>query len=160
MPNGDVAVPEIRDGERLQGFPAGWTSQCAVIGSRARGHRWKLVGNAVTVPVAEWIGRRLVMESQSYLPNGDPVLRPGERWPDAAWGYENTAFASGRSSWPVHLERQHLTDFLKHPMILLSARATAGFLARAEDGPLRFAPGFLEAVRKHLKRMQAVRSAA
>jgi DNA (cytosine-5)-methyltransferase 1 len=160
MPNGDIALPEIRDGERLQGFPAGWTSQCAVIGSRARGHRWKLVGNAVSVPVAEWIGRRLVTDSPAYLTNADHILQPGERWPAAAWGSGNVAYASAQSSWPVQLEQQRLVDFLEHPMSLLSARATAGFLARAENGPLRFAPGFLKAVREHLERMRAIRPAA
>ena len=42
--------PEIRDTERLQGFPADWTLP-ALDGGRVRsGHRWKLVGNAVSVP--------------------------------------------------------------------------------------------------------------
>jgi DNA (cytosine-5)-methyltransferase 1 len=36
----------------------------------------------------------------------------------------------------------------------LSARATAGFLKRAEASRLHFAPGFLDAVRAHLGDMQ------
>ena len=40
--------------ERLQGFPDGWTA------GQADSHRYKQMGNAVTVPVAEWIGHRLV----------------------------------------------------------------------------------------------------
>ena len=40
--------------ERLQGFPDGWTA------GQTDGHRYKQMGNAVTVPVAEWIGHRLV----------------------------------------------------------------------------------------------------
>jgi DNA (cytosine-5)-methyltransferase 1 len=40
--------------ERLQGFPDGWT----------QGHsdtaRYRMIGNAVAVPVVEWIARRLV----------------------------------------------------------------------------------------------------
>jgi DNA (cytosine-5)-methyltransferase 1 len=39
--------------ERLQGFPDGWTE------GLADGPRYRMMGNAVTVNVAEWIGRRL-----------------------------------------------------------------------------------------------------
>ena len=40
--------------ERLQGFPDGWTD------GQADSHRYRQLGNAVAVPVAEWIGHRLV----------------------------------------------------------------------------------------------------
>ena len=43
--------------ERLQGFPDGWTS------GQADSHRYKQLGNAVAVPVVEWIGRRIVAAS-------------------------------------------------------------------------------------------------
>lgn len=53
-------MPE--ENERLQGFPVGWTKY----GVRARGMkeladktRNRLLGNAVAVPVARWIGERL-----------------------------------------------------------------------------------------------------
>ena len=40
--------------ERLQGFPDGWTE------GQTDGHRYKQMGNAVAVPVVEWIMERLV----------------------------------------------------------------------------------------------------
>ena len=40
--------------ERLQGFPDGWT-----VGF-SDSARYRMLGNAVSVPVAEWIGRRIV----------------------------------------------------------------------------------------------------
>lgn len=40
--------------ERLQGFPDGWTN----LGPDSR--RYAALGDAVTVPVAEWIGRRIM----------------------------------------------------------------------------------------------------
>lgn len=40
--------------ERLQGFPDGWTD------GQADSHRYRQMGNAVAVPVVEWIVRRLV----------------------------------------------------------------------------------------------------
>ena len=41
--------------ERLQGFPDGWTA-----GGQSDTQRYKQLGNAVAVPVAEWIGRRIM----------------------------------------------------------------------------------------------------
>jgi DNA (cytosine-5)-methyltransferase 1 len=46
--------------ERLQGFPDGWTERDAAGGRIADGPRYRMMGNAVTVTVAEWIGRRLL----------------------------------------------------------------------------------------------------
>ena len=40
--------------ERLQGFPDGWTE------GQTDGHRYNQMGNAVAVPVVEWIMERLV----------------------------------------------------------------------------------------------------
>lgn len=51
--------------ERLQGFPDGWTCLCGKghLGSKfckcADSPRYRQLGNAVTVPVAEWIARRI-----------------------------------------------------------------------------------------------------
>ena len=39
--------------ERLQGFPDGWTE------GQADSHRYKQMGNAVAVPVVQWIINRL-----------------------------------------------------------------------------------------------------
>lgn len=44
--------------ERLQGFPDGWT---AIDGERTPDSpRYRALGNAVCVPVAQWIGRRII----------------------------------------------------------------------------------------------------
>ena len=40
--------------ERLQGFPDGWTE------GQADSHRYKQMGNAVAVPVVEWIMQGIV----------------------------------------------------------------------------------------------------
>ena len=40
--------------ERLQGFPDDWTA------GHADSHRYRMLGNAVAVPVTEWIARRIV----------------------------------------------------------------------------------------------------
>lgn len=53
---GETAVRRLTplECERLQGFPDGWTD------GQADSARYRQLGNAVCVPVAEWIGRRIV----------------------------------------------------------------------------------------------------
>ena len=45
--------------ERLQGFPDGWTT------GQSDSARYRQLGNAVCVPVAEWIGRQIVAVENS-----------------------------------------------------------------------------------------------
>lgn len=45
-----------RECERLQGFPDDWTQ----LGNTRDTRRYAAIGDAVTVPVAEWIGRRIL----------------------------------------------------------------------------------------------------
>jgi site-specific DNA-cytosine methylase len=47
--------------ERLQGFPDNWTE------GQADSNRYKQTGNAVAVPVAEWIIRRLLAVDEANL---------------------------------------------------------------------------------------------
>lgn len=42
------------EAERLQGFPDGWTD------GQSDSGRYRMLGNAVAVPVVEWIAKRLV----------------------------------------------------------------------------------------------------
>jgi DNA (cytosine-5)-methyltransferase 1 len=52
--------------ERLQGFPDGWTSIAADGKPMSDSARYRMLGNAVCVPVARWIGQRiLTMEARN-----------------------------------------------------------------------------------------------
>lgn len=150
LPDGALIKPDIRDAERLQGFPTDWTSAAERNGRKS--HRWSLVGNAVTVPVAEWLGRRLAKPGQ-FDRSKASSLNEQKRWPKAACGSKFDRFAISIGSAPVYLDRQDLHLFLKFEGEPLSARATRGFLQRAENASLRFAPGFLDGIRKHLDKM-------
>jgi DNA (cytosine-5)-methyltransferase 1 len=147
-----VVTPGLSDAERLQGFPAGWTAAAAQRAGLRAGHRWKLVGNAVPVPMAEWVGARL-LQPGTYDARADRPLQPGEAWPTAAWGGSGVAFRADVSSWPLALPYQPLEEFLDEAKPL-SERATAGFLKRARIGNLRFVKGFLDDVDEHLAVMQ------
>lgn len=153
MPNdGAIVLPDIRDAERLQGFPVDWTVNDG-LGRRSEGARWKLVGNAVSVPVSTWVGRSL-RQPGIYSDSSRVALPETGSWPTAAWGRTGEAYAVSISEWPVREDYQHLAEFLDFPTTWLSARASAGFLSRARRGSLRFEAGFLDAVEAHLDRVR------
>lgn len=152
FPSGRIATPDLRDAERMQGFPPDWTLPAESISRRTA--RWKLVGNAVTVEAAGWIGRRL-REPAEYEAAADLPLRAGGRWPRAAWNDGNGRHAAIVSSWPTRERTEPLQAFLRFPLRDLSAKATAGFLSRARQAKLKFPEGFLEAVEAHLDRVTA-----
>ncbi|WP_174557098.1 DNA cytosine methyltransferase [Nocardia jejuensis] len=150
LPSGEIVTPGITDVERLQGFDREWTAPALDIPGVRKGHRWKLVGNAVSVRMASWIGERLANPADDPVPAGEPHTR--RSWPSAAWGHNGVVGRVPVSTWPVHAPYEDLRWFLDDSR-LLSARATAGFLRRAGMGSLRFPPGFIEDMENHLDRM-------
>lgn len=151
MPDGRIVKPDIRDAERLQGFEPDWTLP-ALNGGRA-GDRWRLVGNAVTVDVAHWVGCRLGQPGR-YLARLDAPLQDGAPWPDAAWNVGEGRNSSKASAWPVSFPRLPLARFLEHEPEDLSLRATTGFYHRFVASNLRRPPGFVDALEAHMDRMQ------
>lgn len=79
-------------------------------------------------------------------------LFPGARWPQAALNVGDGRFTADLTPWPVRRRAKALHAFLQETEPL-SPRATAGFLSRAKKSSLRFAPGFLEALERHLQRV-------
>ncbi|WP_067825712.1 DNA cytosine methyltransferase [Nocardia inohanensis] len=150
LPSGEIVTPGLTDTERLQGFDRDWTAPALGVPGVRPGHRWKLVGNAVSVRMAAWIGSRLAHPADDPYPDGEPLT--GRGWPTAAWGHGGVRMRVPVSTWPVHAPYEDLRWFLDDSR-LLSARATAGFLRRTRMGSLRFPPGFLEDVENHLDRM-------
>lgn len=157
--SGRLVTPALRDAERLQGFDADWTASADEFPGRRRSSRWKLVGNAVSVPVARWIGERL-SATDGYSSTSEAPLPLRARWPRAAWGRAGERYAVDASMWPVAYPRPHLADFLAHPAPLLSARATAGFLRRAASGNLRIPEDLICEAEAHLEAMTAERELA
>ncbi len=153
LTNGEIITPDIRDAERLQGLPANWTKPAQLVGRAS--FRWSLIGNAVTKPVAAWIGQRL-QTPKNYDRSRDvaPVV-PGD-WPRAARFDGDIRHEVRISEFPRWRRRKPLQEYLQYPPTLLSERATAGFLSRIEKSSLRFVPGFKERVRNHLNHVRAL----
>ena len=111
-----------------------------------------LVGNAVSVPVSRWLGKRL-RHPRQYDASGDTKLNRGQPWPKSAWCVDGECRAADVSTWPVARPSPRLEDFLRYPPRLLSARAAGGFYSRARKSNLRFPDGFLPSVKHHIVRM-------
>ena len=154
LPDGRIVKPHIRDAERMQGFKSNWTLPAEKVSKT--GFRWKLVGNAVSVNVAGWLGERL-RTPRHYDPSGDtPLIRADRKWPRAAWNIDGLRMIANVSAWPMQRRPPRLASFLRNEPTLLSRRATQGFLNRATSDKckLRFPPGFIEIVRKHLRTVE------
>lgn len=152
--SGELVTPHLRDAERMQGFDPDWTAPATAAGRGS--HRWKLVGNAVTVDVIRWIGQRLRQPGVFDARTSAPLrVRPG--WPSAAWGSaDDGRWEAPVSMYPVRTTApSSLEGFLQDETRPLSVRATAGFYKRAMSGSLRFPPGFLDIVRAHLERPES-----
>lgn len=164
-PDGALVLPTIRDAERLQGFPRGWTDPAAEVDERSGRICWRLVGNAVSVPVAQWIGERLQQADQVFDRDDEP-MEPGSKWPTAAWQLDpgGPRFVAKVGGWPTSMERTPLLSIIEEEEEVdrnqLSFRATSGFLRRFEASNLlkRFPEhrsAFLEILRLHADRIAA-----
>lgn len=142
-----IARPSIRSGERLQGFRAGWTN----IGVKD-GVRWKMVGNAVSVPVARWIGTGLV-DPRETADVRRRTLVSGERWPRAAASIGGAREAWALSERPLNTSRgASLAALLdKYGGVPLSYGAANGFYTRLQASTLRVREDFREALKAHVE---------
>lgn len=158
MPDGRIVKPDIRDVERLQGFAADWTAPAEAVGRASL--RWSLTGNAVSVPVATWVGARLEAPG-AYDTSRDADFPKTEKLPRAARGAPGgIRFACKVSCDPVGVYPENLETFLRYPPVLLSSKATSGFYGRTQVAKLRFPEGFLPAVRRHLDVMNRIDAGA
>ncbi len=148
LPSGRVVTPPIEAVERFQGFPARWT--CTLRTVRHGRNRWRLVGNAVSVPVAEWIGRRLENPGR-YDCSDDLGMADGGAWPKAAWCMGGARMIANVSEHPIIERRGRLSAFATETWPELSRRALAGFVRRAREGRLRYPSGFLATLEANLQ---------
>ena len=149
-----IVIPRIEDGERLQGFPRGWTRPADACSRRA-GTRWRLVGNAVTVGVARWVGRRL--RNPGLDPPDGRIPDKRQTWPLAGYGKDGRVYGVELSSWPKRYRYVHLATVVDTARAdPLSRRATAGFRDRADRGNLKMDARFMSHVREHANLMASV----
>lgn len=154
LPDGRIVTPDIRDAERMQGFGAGWTEPALTV--VRPGFRWKLVGNAVSVPVARWIGQALTQGPRNINVRVRTFSKE-KKWPIAAFGGPGQkSLAAELSMWPTAVSRKPLSTFLEFEPKLLSHKATVGFVNRLRSGSLHFPIEFIEALDRHAEMMSVM----
>jgi DNA (cytosine-5)-methyltransferase 1 len=151
-----IVTPTIEDAESMQGFPRGWTRAAAFVEGATERSRWRLIGNAVPVPIAEWVGHRLCRPGAT----SDVSLKKmgaSDPWPRAAAGADGERFAADVTAWPVALPWRGLESrygnggerLMSRPP--LSRRAAAGFLKRIVRSSLRTDHRFIPSLRRFVK---------
>lgn len=150
-----IVTPTIEDAEAMQGLPRGWTSPASEAAGVSERARWRLVGNAVPVPIAEWVGRRLIEPAQIVGAQTQRLAR-SDSWPSAAFGARGQRFAVDVSTWPVAhpwrgLERRYGVrgDGLRSRPPL-SRRAAGGFLERIRRSTLRTDKRFIPSLSRYV----------
>lgn len=139
-------TPTVEDAEEMQGFERGWTEVQAT--ARKNGPRWKLVGNAVTTRVAEWVAGRIAAPGDPVVDLDGPAVM--HRWPTAAWGESGTAHVVAVSEFPALAPYEHLSSVVDlNAAPPLSARAINGFQNRLSQGNLGRHEGFREDVARY-----------
>ncbi|MFC0126225.1 DNA cytosine methyltransferase [Ralstonia solanacearum] len=150
LPDGRIVKPSIRDAERLQGFEPGWTepAESAVRPS----FRWSLVGSAVSVPVAQWLGQRLANPG-IYTGHLDIEFPLAGRIPRAARFDGRRRYGVSIGVDPIGHQPPALSEFLLDEGDPLSLKASLGFLTRTRRAKLKFDDAFIEAVEQHVERL-------
>lgn len=149
FPDGTVGSPDIRDAERLQGFPEDWTKSAEEIAKP--NIRWKLVGNAVTVDVISWIAKKILAPEQ-YDSSQDNELGKNHKWPNSCWGADGKRFASNSTLYPVDRVEVSLSEYLRYPCKPLSYKAAKGFESRLVSGTVRSPQFFINAIHQYVER--------
>lgn len=150
FPNGEVSSPDIRDAERLQGFPPNWTQPAEELSKPSS--RWKLVGNAVTVDTVAWIANKIIAP-QLYDETKNKALKVKKSWPKSAWGVDGIRMEYQASIYPPFENRISLKDFLMFPRKPLSLKAIKGFDKRLTEGGMHSPSFFQRAIKQHVELM-------
>jgi len=135
-------TPSIEALEMLQGFSAGWTKAAPVR------DRWKLVGNAVAVPVVRWIAEGLKSYETLDQVDLDPYLSQGE-----GWGWSGALIDGHRlsgkipdalSTGPLRLQTSLARLLRERGSRALSQKAARGFTTRLQRSNLNYDPRFMK----------------
>lgn len=148
FPDGSVLLPSIEACEQLQGFPRGWTEGNY---EQRRTPRWRMVGNAMPVPIASWTAARISSGGAALRNRAQSTLIKKDKWPRAAFGSKKNRSAVAVSEFPLSCQNDGIERYVDHNWTPLSRRALNGFIGRAETSKLRFPVGFMDALRSAYK---------
>lgn len=131
-------------GEVLQGFPRGWTDGSESALRRTR-ERWRLIGNAIPVPIAQWVARGIINPRDICV---DSQLQQG-KWTAAGQGGPGLpTLATKASQFPLESRARPILSFIEDgDLEPMTPRAANGFYTRYKRGSLKLDSDFLTDVR-------------
>lgn len=144
FPDGEVLVPSLAVCEQLQGFDCDWTTIEPNHGTKVKA-QWRMVGNSVSIPVAQWIAER-IKSPGTVMDFEQLALNELRRWPSAAWNAGQGRIGIKASDRPVAIACPSISAYRDRTWKPLSDRALNGFIKRAVEGGLRMPTGFLDAL--------------
>lgn len=140
-PEDRFRTPSIEALEMLQGFTAGWTK------AAPERDRWKLVGNAVAVPVVRWIAEGLKLYDDLC-----PVDLKGRMAQSDGWGWSGALVDGERvmgrisdalSTGPVRRQISLARLLRERGSRPLSQKAARGFTSRLQRSNLSYDQNFM-----------------
>lgn len=146
-----TGTPTVVDGERLQGFEAGWTD-VKLNGQRLKeGRRWTLIGNAVSVPVSDWIGQALATPSRGHDIVGEELVK-SRPMPFRATGDRNSTLGYPPDLHVLRSAPVPIGAFLAEPLKPLSTKAINGFVNRVEAGVMNMPDRLMASLDRQARR--------
>ncbi len=153
--------PGIIDAEQLQGFKPNWTAPVIEAGLQDR-VRWRLIGNAVSVPIAYWVGRRLKAFDAGTLGRTEIPEKPHSRRANIGWGGPGRTFTQTFLAIEGPSKSKHalISNFKFRDEKPLSLRAASGFLERLVESPLQAEASFKTDLAKYCGKLDLIANKA
>lgn len=146
-------TPDIRDAERLQGFPINWTLPTLELPKSRIGDRWHLVGNAVCVNMSHWLAQSIISPGTYDSKLEKQIHR--QKLPKAAYGFGGKVYEVSVGTWPVAIPCAPLYDFLQFTLKPLSQKGISGFYSRAVTSILiNYPERFISSMEQYLKQFE------
>ena len=151
--NGFIGKLTLQHAEVLQGFDVGWTEVPNGHEPSKRNYQWRLIGNAVSCRVSQWVGDKL-LNPQEYIGAG-AEFNPNRSWPKSAYSDNSRWLSADISKWASQIEQEPLEEVINlEELTPLSARATNGFYNRALSCTnIVYAEEFMNALTAHAQTM-------
>ena len=156
--DGAFLTPAIEHAEALQGFEPNWTTVVDGLHGFRPSMRWKLVGNAVSVPVSRWVARRIKQPADPVVDLHAKPIPSGSKWPKAGCGQDGQRYEVDCTEFPASVPYTPLSKLIRNSPAKpqpLSVRASSGILTRLKRSSLRTDSDLLPSLQQWVEQYQS-----
>ena len=141
-------TPSIEDAEAIQGFKRGWTD--IFQDKKSSRMRWRMVGNAVCVPVFSWVGDQVFLSGAQLNKSIKPQQISTPKWPTAAFSEKEKVYSVDVHWWPKRSIQYELRKYIHNPKPL-SKRAADGFYSRIIKNMINLPDNFRTSLESYIE---------